>query len=611
MGHDKTHFRRSIRRLSTVTLIALALACGRAESIQSALVNAGGEAGAAPSEVSGSPTGDGMSSGGHGGSPVTATNAASGSTVSTTGTGGSDGSDGGDRSSGGQGGEAGAPACSPDPRCDGKPPGKSCLGHALTTCEDLDDDGCVDFDQLNCAPGTCLDESSTCSEGLAGETCEDAIQVLHSGFVLSGSDFTESFGSDFDLAEHPGCDFGETESADAVFAIALQAGEVLSVHQQGALESVVALTTSCVSQSLCIDSATGGSDLALEHTAASDETVYAIVTSFLAAPAATDYEIRFDIDSACGNGTLEGGEGCDDENRLDGDGCSATCSVEFPFQCSETSPSACSLPPSLGTADGDDVLSLPWPDRFAQGDTLYYTVTFTEDALVDVLATSNSGETGDINVLFYSDWDVFTLPGIRTGNEDWPKFPFQAGTYLLEILAGETLPDGFHLKLTVHDVSCGDGEVAAELEACDRGPLGQAGCDDCQVVFGWVCSGSPSVCEEFPRIGSEPFDAGDPIEPVYEEDSVASYVPQYWLIEFNEDVVLSGSTAPNGETDAFFDYIVVWNESGMVENFYDGTGGFADLHLAPGRYVIELQTFYFAGLPDGFTFTLQTVAPDP
>jgi cysteine-rich repeat protein len=51
----------------------------------------------------------------------------------------------------------------------------------------------------------------------------------------------------------------------------------------------------------------------------------------------------------CGNGVVEGSEGCDDGNTVSGDGCSSSCEVETaadtgnPFTCSGTTPSTCSL----------------------------------------------------------------------------------------------------------------------------------------------------------------------------------------------------------------------------------------------------------------------------
>jgi cysteine-rich repeat protein len=55
--------------------------------------------------------------------------------------------------------------------------------------------------------------------------------------------------------------------------------------------------------------------------------------------------------TTCGNGVLEAGESCDDGNQEDNDGCSATCTVESGFACSDE-PSLC-----LPVVCGDGVLS--------------------------------------------------------------------------------------------------------------------------------------------------------------------------------------------------------------------------------------------------------------
>lgn len=46
------------------------------------------------------------------------------------------------------------------------------------------------------------------------------------------------------------------------------------------------------------------------------------------------------VNSACGNGTIESGEVCDDSNGASGDGCSATCVIETGYACTGT-PSNC------------------------------------------------------------------------------------------------------------------------------------------------------------------------------------------------------------------------------------------------------------------------------
>jgi cysteine-rich repeat protein len=44
----------------------------------------------------------------------------------------------------------------------------------------------------------------------------------------------------------------------------------------------------------------------------------------------------------CGDGLVESGEVCDDGNRIAGDGCSATCTVESGATCNGTAPTTCS-----------------------------------------------------------------------------------------------------------------------------------------------------------------------------------------------------------------------------------------------------------------------------
>ena len=53
----------------------------------------------------------------------------------------------------------------------------------------------------------------------------------------------------------------------------------------------------------------------------------------------------------CGNGAKQGSEACDDGNVIDGDGCSANCTVEQGYVCTGTNPSTCSTPCGNGVLD--------------------------------------------------------------------------------------------------------------------------------------------------------------------------------------------------------------------------------------------------------------------
>ena len=48
----------------------------------------------------------------------------------------------------------------------------------------------------------------------------------------------------------------------------------------------------------------------------------------VAVSACSDQVIIRDREASCGNGTVEQGEGCDDGNNADNDGCSRLCQVE-------------------------------------------------------------------------------------------------------------------------------------------------------------------------------------------------------------------------------------------------------------------------------------------
>ena len=74
------------------------------------------------------------------------------------------------------------------------------------------------------------------------------------------------------------------------------------------------------------------------HNAATGESTWnkpgAVVTEYVE-PKSLDcgLECTGKCDAVCGDGLRVGAEGCDDGNTVDGDGCSAVCSVEANFEC--------------------------------------------------------------------------------------------------------------------------------------------------------------------------------------------------------------------------------------------------------------------------------------
>src|SRR6187399_2169836 len=244
------HFERlAASKLLPIAIALTALHCGNTGPGDEKNAGNGGSAGS-DEPLSGASTGgsggsdestsaSGGSGGSGGGEESTATSASGG---------GGNGGSGGNPSTGGStptnsvGGSAGAGAFEgAHPRCDVDDPGTVCLGHFLTSCTDDDDDGVLDFAQTNCAPGVCVGDAPRCTAGKAGESCADAIEVAATGFVLRGTDFAADFGGDIDFSDQDGCGIVEDGSSDAVFAVSLDAGQVLSVTQKGTLPAVLAL----------------------------------------------------------------------------------------------------------------------------------------------------------------------------------------------------------------------------------------------------------------------------------------------------------------------------------------------------------------------------------
>lgn len=147
----------------------------------------------------------------------------------------------------------------------------------------------------------------------------------------------------------------------------------------------------------------------------------------------------------CGNGAVEGTEGCDDGLLLPGDGCSATCTVEADYLCTG-SPSVCRIPytrsaitaacvdmtgatPLAGVTTDDSVstsAALPFAFSYFGAPALSYTATSNGFAQLYATATG-TGSTAFVNgtlptagapngtvAAFWDDLLAGTGPVVRT-----------------------------------------------------------------------------------------------------------------------------------------------------------------------------------------------------
>lgn len=167
----------------------------------------------------------------------------------------------------------------------------------------------------------------------------------------------------------------------------------------------------------------------------------------------------------CGNGHLDVGEACDDNDNMNGDGCSATCAVEAPWSCYTRAgnPSVCFL---------DDDKSDAYPtgeDLFTKGMCTHARGMDLVDKKDNCNALAQTRSTSYYQVreaVFDPSLDV---PGCTYKTINCPK--------------GTQCQDGACAPAQPSDPTCGNNIVEAG-EECEAGSWkGVYGtCDACQVT---------------------------------------------------------------------------------------------------------------------------------
>ena len=393
------------------------------------------------------------------------------------------------------------PPCTPAPGCESAAEGQTfCQGAFLETCTDLDDDGCLDLLQTDCAPGTCglLGAVNTCLPPPSGDTCLDPILIEHSGFVLQGTDFTADFTDQISL-DPTSCDVSATFTGqrDAIMRVDLQSGDRLVLNESGSMDVVRSILHTCANNAPCVASIDDPDEAPMEYIATTDETVFIVLEPFTPTPANRAYRLHVDINPACGNGWVEFGESCDDGNDEDGDGCSSTCLPEFGYTC-EGQPSDCTPIVHLGDFGANATIQHDESKPYPPG-PVWFTITFIQDILLSGELVPNT--TGNPDFFLYSSLDTIHFSSTTpTQGEQFIDIPVPMGDYLIRIEAVTTLPDGFNLSMaTKLNPGCGDGIIQSELgENCDDlNRLDGDGCSaNCRIELGWNCSGEPSMCTE-------------------------------------------------------------------------------------------------------------------
>lgn len=170
---------------------------------------------------------------------------------------------------------------------------------------------------------------------------------------------------------------------------------------------------------------------------------------------------------ACGDGAVDSGEACDDGNLSDGDGCSRTCAKEEGWSCEASGCTAiCGDTKVVGAEDCDD-------GNESDGDGCGRLCV--EEEGWECSSSGCTATCGDAKVV---------------GDEacDAPA-TVSSEPYCLADCSG------------FGTAACGDGVIQGQEtstfahELCDAGTVGDPGCVGCNVVFGYLCEGEPTVCE--------------------------------------------------------------------------------------------------------------------
>lgn len=192
----------------------------------------------------------------------------------------------------------------------------------------------------------------------------------------------------------------------------------------------------------------------------------------------SSFAIALMVPAVCGNALVEASEACDDGNLDAGDGCSTTCTVEQGYTCDMASPSVCmDIDECLTGADSCD----------ANAACTNTAGSFT--------CACNAGYEG--TGMLCTDIDECA-----------------AGTAGCDANATCTNEPG-SFSCACNEGYEGDGVTCTAVASCGNGVLdGADDCDDgnttagdgcsatCTVEPGYICSGSPSMCE--PEDDNEP-----------------------------------------------------------------------------------------------------------
>jgi len=295
-----------------------------------------------------------------------------------------------------EGGSCFFDACDPNP-C-------ASLANSDGECANMENDyfcGCADgyywvAETMTCDEFTCDAVAVTPDSSVSGDTCTG----------------TERYDPG---ALGPSCTGYSAASQELIYSLELAANTMVMVTMSATgHDASVWATTSCadLGGAECVAGADDPEEMYVINYTAAAATYYIIADGYSGCGAFDLIIGATEAAPVCGNGTVEIGEECDDNNTGAGDGCDASCDIEAGWVCDDADPSACTdvlgpictgaaaltsgTPVTGDTGTGD---SATRGSCAGNGPELAYTITLA--AAGDITATTALAGSGSLDTVLY------------------------------------------------------------------------------------------------------------------------------------------------------------------------------------------------------------------
>lgn len=294
------------------------------------------------------------------------------------------------------------------------------------------------------------------------------------------------------------CASGTSARKDAIYRFVAPFNGYMTARAKGEFNLTLDLRENCLAQSSststgslsCGNADQGNGPEVVRGPVAAGKTYYVIVDGpSSAANAEGPFALDVELEKAvCGNGRMEGGEACDDGNNVDGDTCSATCTIEplgSPTRdtCAEAEELVLPLDEVTGayttqvkggnwnlTSGG----SLDFPCGATVGRDAFFKFEAPIDGVVQVKVDATYNVTPALrDACPPNTGSAFLICSNRTtlpGGEFF-TYPVKKGkTYWIIVDAAHATNDrgAFTMDVAVKGEDCGDGVVGG-TEECDDG----------------------------------------------------------------------------------------------------------------------------------------------